>query len=734
MMSSGKNIILVLFIFVVLSASALAANVTTCGTVSVDTNLTADIVNNSGTCFVIGANNVTLNCGGYTIDGDDSASSYGIDVSGKDNVTVENCTITDFNQGMKLLSNADFNYFYNITLTSNTKGIYSAYNNNITLTNITSYNNTEFGIQISQCENYTIRNISVYNNTITGSSNFVIDGKSAITQSTTHSVDRSNMVQGRPVYYLIGNSSETIDLDVLDPGYFSCTSCDNVTIVNGSTATTLQNNGAGVTFADTNNSRLENVTISSNSDGFHIYYSYNNTITNFNITSSVWQGINMRSSENNTFTNSSISSSGEHGIYIYTSHNNTLENNIVSSNTGSGIHINSGQNNTIINNTINSNTLYGSYFQDDLNNVTNNTIQSNVVSAFYFHASEENTTITNNTICYNTAVSTLTPDTTTVLANNTFCVTPTSPESGASSLNTSWNYSVNVSNPINASDTNCTLNPGNSLTANTSTSVTNNGLTTFDYVLTAAAYTWNVSCLDSNGNNGLSSNWLFTVTSCGDNSCNYNENCASCALDCGECTNVPRGSQREEENDTVENETSELEITAVIGNVIDSVVAGEEFKVEVENELKINSIVIVPSEDGTDVKVEIKEYDTAPNNIPVENHTVYQYIEIETDIEIESAEINFEVSNQWLADRGVTSDQVVLLHYEDKWISLETKFVEKDTVNSYFVAKTGSFSVFAVGTGFLEETPEGSMNEFYILFAVMMFLLLLIFGPKVMKK
>ena len=82
-----------------------------------EVKLTADIINQSGTCISNPSNftNKIFDCQGHTIDGDDSGTDYGIYLYEKTGNTIKNCIITDFYYGIYLSSSSNYN-----TLTSNT--------------------------------------------------------------------------------------------------------------------------------------------------------------------------------------------------------------------------------------------------------------------------------------------------------------------------------------------------------------------------------------------------------------------------------------------------------------------------------------------------------------------------------------------------------------------------------------------------------------------------------------
>ena len=87
-----------------LSADQAFADHVQCGDViTQDTTLDSDLIDCPGDGIVIGADNITLDLNGHTIDGSgfSPSSSNGVDDSGGfDNVAIENGTITDFRNGV----------------------------------------------------------------------------------------------------------------------------------------------------------------------------------------------------------------------------------------------------------------------------------------------------------------------------------------------------------------------------------------------------------------------------------------------------------------------------------------------------------------------------------------------------------------------------------------------------------------------------------------------------------
>ncbi|MFN3527521.1 MAG: nitrous oxide reductase family maturation protein NosD, partial [Candidatus Altarchaeaceae archaeon] len=113
--------------------------------------LTANITDYSGTCInnPENFNNKIFDCQGHTIDGNDAWQSSGIYLNGKQNNTIRNCVITDFN----------------------------------------------YGIVLDYSSNNTLINNAMNNNTY----NFNIDGWEI--SHYYQDIDTSNTVNGKPIYY-----------------------------------------------------------------------------------------------------------------------------------------------------------------------------------------------------------------------------------------------------------------------------------------------------------------------------------------------------------------------------------------------------------------------------------------------------------------------------------------------------------------------------------------------------
>src|SRR2546425_4568987 len=97
-------------LFALSGGQALASHVSCGDTITQDTKLNSDLVNCPGDGVVIGADNITLDLNGHTIDGD-VASTTGLGVAngkctslgcvqGYDGVTIEHGTVKEFGTGV----------------------------------------------------------------------------------------------------------------------------------------------------------------------------------------------------------------------------------------------------------------------------------------------------------------------------------------------------------------------------------------------------------------------------------------------------------------------------------------------------------------------------------------------------------------------------------------------------------------------------------------------------------
>ncbi len=170
MLRFGKFFIFITILTVFLGSAQTvsAANIDNCSVL--DTageiyNLTQDILNSPNTtCMNITADNVTLDCNGYKIDGVYSSSTYGVYWNGNDNITIKNCNITDWWYGVYLDSSFD-NVIFSNNFTHNYHGVemIDSWYNNVSVNFMESVNND---IYLDNSSNNSIGHNSMKNSDI----------------------------------------------------------------------------------------------------------------------------------------------------------------------------------------------------------------------------------------------------------------------------------------------------------------------------------------------------------------------------------------------------------------------------------------------------------------------------------------------------------------------------------------------------------------------------------------
>src|SRR3989344_5340445 len=127
---------ILVFLFLITSVSAIE-----CGdTIEEDTILEEDLLNCGGHGLIIDANDITLDCQGHIIDGNDgnnNRNSNGVYLNNKERVTIINCNIREFGEGIFLRESNSNNIIDNNLHNNFIRGIFlhRSNNNNIYINN-----------------------------------------------------------------------------------------------------------------------------------------------------------------------------------------------------------------------------------------------------------------------------------------------------------------------------------------------------------------------------------------------------------------------------------------------------------------------------------------------------------------------------------------------------------------------------------------------------------------------
>ena len=250
------------------------------------------------------------------------------------------------------------------TVSQNNAGLFfngfdegGSYNNLITDNYIA---NNNVGLVLQNSQNNTLMNNRFMDNTHN------LNIQSTHMRCYIQNIDTSNTINGKPIYYIVGNTEDLI-IDGNDSkyasgiGYLGLVLCSNVLVKN----VHITNNGQGILFAGTSSSIIQNCNLEDNIDGIALVSTLNNWIENNNLSKDA-NGIFLGASTNtmvveniienctgfgiiaqygtNRFTGNELYNN-ENGIKLLLSPNNLLENNTIENSAYEGlVHVNSPNN------------------------------------------------------------------------------------------------------------------------------------------------------------------------------------------------------------------------------------------------------------------------------------------------------------------------------------------------------------------------------------------------------
>ena len=371
------------------TTAAVAAN-PPCGcTIYENTTLDAPMVCPAGVNGInIGKDNIVLDGAGYSITG--TGTGYGIFLSGRTGVTIKNCVVTKFSNGIRLASSPNNTLTGNTASSNTNSGIYLLSSSNNTLEGNTADNNTYYGIYLYSSTLNTLTGNPVSNNKFAGiylyesSSNNTLEGNTASNNFcginlcwlsndntiTNNNITASSTLGAFGILFQTGSNNNTINKNKITynntnpnkPGIVGIkVVCDSSMYLLGSSGNTITGNI--ITMNQLNPSKW--------SQGIRIGERSNNTtILNNNITvngGALSASIYLFSSSNNRIMDNSLTTSGSSGYGVYLSagtgvylsegsNYNTFSGNNISAvgNSGVGIRLASSSNNTLEGNTVNS--------------------------------------------------------------------------------------------------------------------------------------------------------------------------------------------------------------------------------------------------------------------------------------------------------------------------------------------------------------------------------------------
>jgi parallel beta-helix repeat protein len=290
-------------------------------------NRICTLTQNITTSIEIATSSITLDCKNYQIIGENSGN--GILIDNKENVTIENCKITNFSTGIGLNGSKNNiltgNYVFN-----NIYGISFYLSSENRLENNNVFKNS-YGIWLQYSEKNTMRSNKMEDNDYNFGIHVWLSIYSSEILGEINDVDESNTVDGKPIYYWVNKHDLTVPID---GGCVILVNCSNI-IIEG---LEIKNNFHGILLLNTASSTIVENNVENNINGLTLSFHSNNNLIIANNINKNFFGVEIHMSsgnvlEGNTITNNGSTCYGGYGIFLYISSNNILvENNIVNNN------------------------------------------------------------------------------------------------------------------------------------------------------------------------------------------------------------------------------------------------------------------------------------------------------------------------------------------------------------------------------------------------------------------
>jgi len=258
--------------------------------------------------------------------------------------------------------------------------------NNTILRDLNIRNGSIYGIWLENSSNNTIARNTIsktqraisfyysYNNTLTQNEFFENQGSLQIMPQLPmyffQEIDSSNSVNGKPIYYWVNQHDKEVPADA---GFVAVINSTRILVKD----LDLTSEGGGVLFVSTNNSIIQDVTISKSIDGIVLEFSYDNAISNNTLSNLGWFGISLYKSFNNTISSNNISYNA-YGIHISRSDNNTVIENTVAFSYWAGIALDEHCNFNVVHKNVVTLNGRGGITLDDY--CKNNTITENAIT------------------------------------------------------------------------------------------------------------------------------------------------------------------------------------------------------------------------------------------------------------------------------------------------------------------------------------------------------------------
>jgi parallel beta-helix repeat protein len=393
------------------SISPSTANITTTD------NITYTFTGNNYLPIIVNRSNIIINGMEYMLQTSWEFGFGAFSLSGINNMTIKNTTITSAYYGVYLDSSNNDTLSGN-DVAGNNYGIalYGSSGDVLSGDNVTG--NGDYGILLEfssgnalSGNNITANGCGIW---LDSSSGNVLSGNvmtsnqynfgvlSSGLNGFMNNVSTSNLVNGKPVYYLMNQSNIVINPQRYPEGvgYLGLVSCKNVTVQ----GLTLTKNFQGLLLANTTNSKITDNSATADGDGIDFYYSSGNALVGNNATGNGRCDVLLWSSSANVLSSNTITANA-FGIWLdSSSDNNTLSGNGITGN-GYGAYLESSSGNVLVGNNLTANSFYGIYLWNSSSDTLSGNNVTGSVFGIWLASSSGNVLVGNNVTNSETGIS-----------------------------------------------------------------------------------------------------------------------------------------------------------------------------------------------------------------------------------------------------------------------------------------------------------------------------------------
>ncbi len=388
-----KKLLLVLLFLGILNSFSVYAQVTCNSTLVASAFLTSNLNCPGYTAITLNNSNIFLDCAGFSITGDNTGATSGVEFMNVNNVTVRNCIISNYTYGIRGIKSNGSTLFNN-NLFYNQQGILMSQMNITTVNKNVMLNNT-VGVSLSNSQKNDVKNNIAQFNTQHGMfASTTSDNNTFTSNNCSFNSQYGIYVNGAEHNNIIGNRF----IQNGQHGFYGSSHSHNTTLINN---TAINNTLDGFRISTSSDSVVINNTAINNSFyGIYLHFhGLRGVVKDNTARRNKYYGINIYTDCCTNVTNNLAEDSRVHsGFQLNLGRKHIFKNNIARNNNRDGFELTSRGNHTFINNTAYGNGDYGFHLHgSEYNNFTNNTAFNNQDDGFYLYGSSDGNTFTNNT-------------------------------------------------------------------------------------------------------------------------------------------------------------------------------------------------------------------------------------------------------------------------------------------------------------------------------------------------